>query len=95
MNDKVDLRRGARMRAIRTAMGYKEQKTFAEALGITNTRWSNVENGYPVGKDVATTLCRTFPGLDRDYIEDGEVRGLSMEMLAKLGLLPPGSSVRG
>lgn len=72
------------------AFGYKNAKEFTEVLGITKSRWSNVENGYPVSKDLADKLIRKFPGLTRDYIQEGEKRGLSLEMLQLL--LPRGSS---
>ena len=85
---RIDMTRGARMRHIREALGYAGQKDFAEAIGITKSRWNNVENGYPVSEALAATLCSRFPGMSRDYIQDGETRGLTMEMIKLLRLWP-------
>jgi len=45
---------------------------FAERLHVAPSRWSNVENGSPLSRDMADRLKRTIPGLDLDYIYDGD-----------------------
>lgn len=87
-------KQGERLEQMRTALGYATQKSWVEAIGITKTRWSNMETGRtPVSRDVANKIVQKFPGLTRDYIEAGDERGLTMEMLRTLGLLPKGSSL--
>ena len=85
---RIDMTRGARMRHMRQSLGYEEQKSFAEAIGVSKSRWNNVENGFPISEAMAALLCSRFPGIDRDYIQAGDTRGLTMEMARLLGLFP-------
>lgn len=85
-----------RLTQMRKALDYDTQKDWADAIGIMPKRWENMESGRnPVSRDVATKIVTKFPGLTRDYLQAGDTRGLTLEMLKTLGLLPKGSSLSG
>src|SRR4030088_2855461 len=50
-----------RMRAVRRASPYPERQAFAKFLGITVPRLSNIENGFPLSRDVQDRVIAKMP----------------------------------
>lgn len=76
-----------RLRAIRRASAYPERKGFADFLGITLSRLSNFENGYPVSPDVQKRIITKLPWISRSYLMDGQEDALTGFTLQKLAPL--------
>jgi transcriptional regulator with XRE-family HTH domain len=85
MSDKRDATVGRRLRHLRQALGYRHGNTFAHFLGVPATRWNNLENGFPLSKEVAFLLLRRVSGLSLDWLYLGRTDGLSMRLGRKLG----------
>jgi Helix-turn-helix domain len=64
-----------RLRELRMYLGHRKM-VFAELLDVAPSRWSNVENGSPLSRDMADRLKKTIPGLSLDWIYDGETKYL-------------------
>lgn len=58
-------------------------------LGIVHSLWSNYLAGRALPAARATQLVRTFPGLSRDWLYDGNEAGLSGKLLDRLRKLFP------
>jgi len=65
-----------RLQELRVKLGHRKM-AFAELLDVAPSRWSNVENGSPLSRDMADRLKKTIPGLTLDYIYDGDDSALS------------------
>jgi len=76
-----------RMRAIRRASAYPERKDFANFLGITVPRLSNIENGFPISRDVQNRVIDKMPWVSRDWLIDGSEGGLTIATLQRLAPL--------
>lgn len=76
-----------RMRAIRRASAYPERKDFAEFLGITVSRLSNIENGFPISTDIQNRVVNKLPHISRSYLMDGNEDALTGFTLQKLAPL--------
>jgi transcriptional regulator with XRE-family HTH domain len=76
-----------RMRAVRRASAYPERKDFAEFLGITIPRLSNIENGFPISRDVQDRVIAKLPWVSRDWLVDGNEGGLTVATLQRLAPL--------
>lgn len=75
---------GARLRAVREALGYENQKDFADKAGISPTAYNNWEVGYKrIGVDMAARLCSTYR-ITLDWIYFGDASGLPGNVAAKL-----------
>ena len=85
MSDKKNQTIGRRLRHLRQALNYRHGNTFAAFLGIPATRWNNLENGYPLSKEVAFLLVRKVSGLSLDWLYFGKTDGLSMRLGQRLG----------
>lgn len=85
MSDKRDVIVGRRLRHLRQALGYRHANTFAAWLGIPSSRWNNLENGYPLSKEVAFLLVRKISGLSLDWLYFGRTDALSMRIGRRLG----------
>jgi hypothetical protein len=73
------------MRKLRRALGYYHASTFASFLGIDANRWTNVENGFPLSKELAFLLVRKIPGLTLEWIYFGRIEtSLSIGLARKL-----------
>jgi hypothetical protein len=96
MSDKRDAIVGRRLRHLRQALGYRHGNTFAAFLGIPPSRWNNLENGFPLSKEVAFLLVRRISGLSLDWLYFGRTDGLSMRLGRQLGEFadPPTASRR-
>jgi transcriptional regulator with XRE-family HTH domain len=79
-----DSQRAERLKRVRSLLKYPTQKTFADALGIIPSRWSNFEAGAPLSIEIAQKLVRLVPGLTLDWLYNGERRGLSVELDRRL-----------
>lgn len=73
-----------RLRQLRAAEGYRVAKTFAEHLGITQTRLSNMEAGHPLSIDVAKKLTAKVPGLSLDWLYFGKEEALPLALRQRL-----------
>jgi len=76
---------GQRLRLLRKALAEEKASSLARRLGISASRWSNVESGgKPIGRDFAHKLVRAVPGLSVDWLWFGEKPGLSYELARRL-----------
>jgi len=76
-----------RMRAVRRASAYPARKDFANFLGITVPRLSNIENGFPISRDVQNRVTAKLPWVSRDWLIDGLEGGLTVATLQRLAPL--------
>jgi len=75
---------GARLRLLRTLLGYPTQGAFATVYAIGYSTWSAYENGKPLPQWAAIHLVQRIPGLTLDWIYFGNESGLSGKLLSKL-----------
>lgn len=73
-----------RVRRIRELVSGDNQTAFAKKLGISLSRWNNIERGVPLGRDVAFRLVDSVPGLTLDYLYFGKPGGISYDLWVKL-----------
>lgn len=76
-----------RLRAVRRASPHPAPKDFAEFLGITVTRLSNIENGHPLSRDVQNRVIDKMPWIARSWLVDndeGSLSGTALQRLAPL-----------
>lgn len=73
-----------RLRAIRRASHKPERKHFAEFLGITISRLSNAENGFPISREVQNKIVEKLPWVSRSYLMDGDEGSLTGATLQRL-----------
>lgn len=66
-----------RMRAIRRASIHKTRAGFADFLGISVSRLSNVENGLPIGRGLQDLIIKKLPWVSRSYLMDGDEGALT------------------
>ena len=88
MADKKSKTVGRRLRHLRQALNYRHANTFAHFLGIADNRWNNLENGYPLSKEVAFLLVQKVSGLSLDWLYYGRTDGLSKSLGQRLGEFP-------
>lgn len=74
-----------RAKRLRVTLGYSTVTAFAAFLRIEQKRWYNVENGYPLSKDLALLLVQRIPGLSIDWLWLGRPDGLSLSLARRLG----------
>ena len=79
---------GRRLRHLRKSLGYEYAKDFAHYLGIQDNRWNNLENGYPLSKEIAFLLRRKVSGLSVEWLWFGNTDGLSQSLGQRLGEFP-------
>lgn len=73
-----------RLRAVRRASVHPERKAFAEFLGITVPRLSNIENGHPLSRDVQDRVIAKMPWIARSWLVDGDEGALTGTWLQRL-----------
>lgn len=78
-----------RLRLLRAALDEKNAAAFARKLGITEARWHNFENGYPLSNEIAIKLVQSYPGLSLDWLYLGHTAGLGLDMAVRLGEASP------
>ena len=88
MSDKNNKVIGRRLRPLRKSLGYEYANTFARHLGIQDNRWTNLENGYPLSREMAFLLVRKVSGLSLDWLWRGKTDGLSRSLGQRLGEFP-------
>lgn len=76
-----------RIRVVRRASAYPARKDFAKFLGITTPRLSNIENGYPISRDVENRLIEKMPWISLDWLRHGREDGLTGATLQRLAPL--------
>jgi transcriptional regulator with XRE-family HTH domain len=60
------------------------QTEWAKILGISTSRLNNLENGYPLARDMAARYCAGVSGLTLDWIFFGREEGLDPTLKLKL-----------
>lgn len=65
-------------------MEFETAAAFAGFLAISAPRLSNVENGAPLGKDIAFRIAQRVPGITLDWLWFGKTGGLSLQLAQKL-----------
>lgn len=76
---------GRRLRLLREALGETNASAFAMRVGLSPSRWANVETGgLGIGRDFAQRLIKAVPGLSVDWLWFGERRGLSYDLARRL-----------
>jgi transcriptional regulator with XRE-family HTH domain len=73
-----------RLRQLRRAEGHKVAKAFADRLGITASRLSNMEAGLPLSLDVARRIVAKVPGMSLDWLYDGREDALPLALRQRL-----------
>jgi hypothetical protein len=77
--------------ALRKACDYGGRggsKAFAEHLGLTSQRWSQMETGYsPLSIDIACKIVAKYPDLTLDWLILGRPDGLPLMWRRLLGLI--------
>lgn len=76
-----------RMRAVRRASIHPNRQAFAEFLGITVSRLSNIENGFPISRDVQDRVIAKMPWVTRSWLVDGDEASLTGTALQRLAPL--------
>ena len=75
-----------RLRILREVVAGANQTEFAKKLGIDFKRWSNYERGYPVPREVAFMIHKTFQGMSIEWIWFGSKTSLSPYYRDKIDL---------
>jgi transcriptional regulator with XRE-family HTH domain len=83
-----------RLRTLRKVLEFETAAAFAGRLGISPSRLSNVENGAPLGKDIAFRIVQRVPGMTLDWLWLGRPDGLPLRLAQKLEPAP-GTTRRG
>ena len=76
-----------RLIRLRKAYGYETTTALAHALGVSVQRVSNVENGKPLGRDLAFLIVKKHPEVTVDWLWNGANHGLSVRVARLLGEL--------
>lgn len=84
---KLDMESAARLRRLREALG-KTQAEMAADVGVTYRVWNNWECGYPVPRAGARRIKEAVPGVDLDFILDGDEDDLSSAIRKALSGVP-------
>lgn len=80
-----------RLIRLRIALGYPTANGFAAFLQVSQQRWANYENGFPLSREMIFLLVRSIPGLTSDWLYFGKPAGLPLDLALLLGELgPPG-----
>ena len=81
---------GKRLRLLRQAKGVKHGITMAKMIGVSQSRYSNWENGIGVPPvELALEICK-LTGATLDYIYIGNRSSLPMHLASTLFEMPPG-----
>lgn len=57
---------------------------FAQFLGVTHQRLNNVENGYPLGNDLAKRIVSRVAGITLDWLQLGRDNGVQPDLAQRL-----------
>lgn len=83
-NDRPFADIGARLRLLRLAHGYKNQRHFAKLLGAGPTQYNNWEKGAARIPVAFALEMRKLTGGDLQYIYDGALSGLPAVLVSRL-----------
>jgi transcriptional regulator with XRE-family HTH domain len=72
------------LRLYRVGFQRGSQTEWARILGISTSRLNNLENGYPLARDMAARYCAYVSGLTLDWIFFGREEGLDPALKLKL-----------
>ena len=84
-----------RLRALRKVLEFETAAAFAGFLTISASRLSNVENGAPLGKDIAFRIAQRVPGMTLDWLWFGKTERLPFQLAQKLEGPPVTTRRRG
>lgn len=73
-----------RMRAIRRASPYTTPAAFSQFLGISVSRLSNVENGFPISRGLQDIIVAKMNWISRSYLVDGDQNSMTGHSLQRL-----------
>lgn len=73
-----------RIRALRRSSAYPERAQFADFLGISGSRLSNVENGFPISRDLENIIVSKMPWISGDWLQRGNEALLTGATLQRL-----------
>jgi len=73
-----------RLRALRRASPYPTRQAFAQFLGITLSRLSNIENGFPISREVENRILDKMPWVSGDWLQRGNEAALTGAVLQRL-----------
>lgn len=77
-----------RIRQLRQAEGFPTATAFANKIGITTSRLSNLENGLPLSIDVAHKIVAKVHGVSLDWLYYGKEDALPKSVLQRLAAAP-------
>lgn len=75
-----------RARKLRAVLGFQTAVSFSQWLSVTNQRWGNVENGAPLGIDLALIVVKKT-GVTLDWLYRGRPEGLTVDLARRLDAL--------
>ena len=78
-----------RLIRLRTAYKLFTTTALADRLGVSLQRVSNVENGLPLGKDLAFLIAKKFQGVPPTWLWFGSTAGMDVQVAELLGELVP------
>lgn len=87
VDEASDERVAERAKRLRLAFNYKTVPPFAAFLRIEPKRWYNVENGFPLGKDLGLLLVQRIPGLTLEWLWLGRTDRLTIDLARRLDVL--------
>ena len=76
----------ARLQRLWRALGYATSAAFAAHLGVSPTRWNNIELSGALSKDMAFRIVQKVPGITTDYLWFGRLDGVPVHRLRELEL---------
>jgi transcriptional regulator with XRE-family HTH domain len=68
-SDAAEIQR--RLQVVRYLVAGDNQAEFARRLGVSRTRWNNIECGYPMSLNMAYMLTNLVPGLTIEWLTEG------------------------
>lgn len=75
---------GARLRALRLAMGYANQGAFAALCDIAPRTWNNYEKGKRTPSREEVSKIRHKTHVSMDFVYHGDMRSVTLEMADKI-----------
>lgn len=73
-----------RMRVVRRDSAYPRPEDFCKFLGISRSRLSNAENGFPISNGLARIVVNKLPWVSLDWLQNGREDTLAGVVLQRL-----------
>ena len=73
-----------RLRLLRLAENCNSAKEFAQKLGVSQSRYGNIEAGSSLSIQIAQSIIRVVPGCSLDWLYNGVENGLSVYLRERL-----------